>query len=84
MGRGGVGGETHRPRCGPSPCTPPPGRTARPSAPPEGGSAINKRNSVARGPRSSCAPDTDRGLWTPGLQAPGTAGEGRRAHRAQD
>lgn len=40
-----------RPRRGPSPRPPRPA-PQRPSAPPEGGSAINKRVSVARGPRS--------------------------------
>lgn len=77
-GRSGVGGETHHPRCGPSPCPPPPGCTARPSAPPEGGSAINKRSSVARGPRSCCVWSQIAGSGRPGSrnpESPGRTGE---------
>lgn len=52
----GSGGEIRRPRPrrGPSPLPPLLPGPRPPSAPPEGGSAINKRGSVARGPRSCC------------------------------
>lgn len=73
-GRSGVGGEIQHPRCGPSPCPPPRGYTARPSAPPEGGSAINKRSSVARGPRSSCVWPQIAGSGRPGSRHPESPG----------
>lgn len=63
----GVGASLTTPAAAPPPAPPlPPGGPAQPSAPPEGGSAINKRSSVTRGPRSSCAPPPIAGSGRPG------------------
>lgn len=70
-----------RPRRGPSPLPPLPG-PQRPSAPPEGGSAINKRVSVARGPRSCCASGQISGSGRRGSrhrETPARAGERAQA-----
>lgn len=54
--RGGVRRQDSPPPPPPRSLPPPPlPGQRRPSAPPEGGSAINKRGSVARAPRSCCA-----------------------------
>lgn len=66
------------PAAAPPPAPLPPGCTARPCAPPEGGSAINKRSSVARGPRSSCVWSQIAGSGRPGSrnpESPGRTGE---------
>lgn len=66
----------------PPPSLPPLPGPRRPSAPPEGGSAINKRRSVARGPRSCCASRQIAGSGRPASrhrEPPGRAGERSRA-----